>query len=166
MNESPRVVIFGCGEKTHPDQAVGPRLLRQMAGEYSAVVTCIEDEQLRYEHALLMENADLLLFVRSCCTAPAPFLFREAQPAPSMAPHPTPLDPESVLSTFRQIRDRPPPPAFEIVVGGEHLTEHSALLGETSERVAEVLSFIRSLLVAPKASLWRKRLTQVQPESA
>ncbi|MCA0407191.1 MAG: hypothetical protein LCH39_13695 [Proteobacteria bacterium] len=163
MTEKPRVVIFGCGDQTRVDQAVGPRLLRQMAGEYSAVVTCIEDEQLRHEHALLMENADLLLFIRSCSTAPSPFLFREALASPAMTPHPTPLDPESVLSTFQQIRDRQPPPAFEVVIGGEHLTLRSGLWGETSEQIAEVLSFIRSLLVVPRASFWRSRITPPQP---
>lgn len=106
-----------------------------------------------------MENADLLLFLRGCADAPAPFTFREARPSPALAPQPQPLDPESVLSTFRQIRDRPPPPAFEIVVGGEQLSLRHALGGETPGQIAEVLSFIRSLLVAPVAEVWRSRIT-------
>ncbi|MBP7522487.1 MAG: Ni/Fe hydrogenase, partial [Leptothrix sp. (in: Bacteria)] len=56
-----KVVVFGWGNTSRGDDAIGPLLLADLAAARLPGVETIEDFQLQIEHALDMVGADLLL---------------------------------------------------------------------------------------------------------
>ena len=76
-----KVVVFGWGNTSRGDDAIGPLLLADLAAARLPGVETIEDFQLQIEHALDMVGADLLLFLDAGIQTAAPCVFYEAKPA-------------------------------------------------------------------------------------
>lgn len=160
MSERTHIVIFGLGEAC---TARLPSLyLDEINPDQHVSIACIEEDELRPEHALAIEQADLLLFLRIDKATAAPLVFREVHASPTMARQPKPLDVESVLCVFRQIRDRPPPPAFEICLRKTCCDDLEPCACEAPEAVALAVDFLRSLLAQPEAAYWRNRLPNAE----
>ena len=114
-----RLVVFGWGNESRGDDALGPLLLRRIELAGFADVTAVEDYQLQVEHSLDLEGADLALFIDASRGASAPFAFTEifAKADASYTTHA--LAPEAVLEVFKYLRKREPPPSFLLAVRGE-----------------------------------------------
>lgn len=103
--------MIAVGNPSRGDDALGPLLLERIAARFGDVVA-VEDFQLQIEHALLLDGADLALFIDAAVGLAAPCAFDEIAVASAATPLSHALAPGAVLGVFRTIAQREPPPAF------------------------------------------------------
>lgn len=155
------LVIFGIGNPSRGDDALGPLLMAELAGQTLPGVTLVDDFQLQVEHALDLEGQDLALFIDAGTGTPAPFCFREIFPVTDRFGSSHALAPEAVLAVHRDISPTPPPPAFVLCICGETF-ELGAPLSETARtHLAAARRFLGQRLAHIDAGDWRATF---QPE--
>lgn len=154
----PRVVVFGYGNASRGDDAIGPLLLAHLAAQQRPGVDCIEDFQLQIEHALDMVGADLVLFIDAGTGTPPPFSFTEVQAGGHFTAFTHALLPQSVLAVYRQVQGSEPPPAFVLCVRGERFGLGEAMSDEGLARLDAAQAFAEGLCRTPEAVAWRGQL--------
>ncbi len=151
-----RVVVFGIGNESRGDDALGPLLLRRLDAAGLAQVTAIEEYQLQIENALDLDDHDLALFIDAGTGTPAPFAFYEIEADRRVAHSTHALAPETVLAVYEQVQGRTPPPAFVLCVRGEQF-ELGADLGDAATVHLELAwSRLLSLCGTPDLARWRR----------
>jgi len=151
-----RLVVFGWGNESRGDDALGPLLLRRVEAAGFAGVTAVEDYQLQVEHALDLDDADMALFIDAARNAAAPFAFSEISAKADAGYTTHALAPEAVLEVFKHLRKREPPPSFLLAVRGEGF-ELGAELSEPAKLGLEAAwGFVGGLLKEPDADAWRR----------
>ena len=154
-----KVVVFGWGNTSRGDDAIGPLLLADLAAARLPGVETIEDFQLQIEHALDMVGADLLLFLDAGTQTAAPCVFYEAKPAGVFTASTHALLPEAVLSVYRQVHGQEPPPAFVLCVRGEQFGLGEPMSEVAIERLEAAKGVVRELCAQPDVARWRDRVT-------
>lgn len=149
------ILIIAIGNESRGDDAIAPLLLRRLEAEGCAEkVELLEDFQLQVEHAADMAERELVLFIDAGMNTPAPYSFYRAHPADNRTLFSHALTPEAVLSTYRQVYQQPPPPAFVLCIRGEQFelgTPHSP---EAATRMELALTFLQELLQKPELAAW------------
>jgi len=156
-----RVVLFGYGNPSRGDDALGPALLActmvWLAEHPEVDVRIVEDFQLQVEHALDLAEADLALFVDADATAPSPFQLRRAMPARDGSYTTHELTPESVLYAARKVSGGEPPPAWVLGVRGEQFELGDPLSDRAKAHLDAAWEELRVLLADPRAAAWDAR---------
>lgn len=149
-----KLLIFGYGNPSRGDDALGPLLLERIESQSFPGVECLTDFQLQVEHALDLEGRELVLFVDAHLACPPPFTFTALRPENDRSYTTHAMSPQAVLQVFAEIHRRPPPPAFLLSVRGE-LFE----LGEPLSRAAQAnldaaAQFAAKLCARPELGYW------------
>jgi hydrogenase maturation protease len=144
---APRVVVFGWGNPSRGDDALGPELLAraERLAPPTLDVRFVPAFQLAPEDALELVDRDLALFVDASCAGAHPVELRRvgAASASSFTSHV--LSPEGVLELYRSVTRAEPPQAYVLAVRGEsfELGEGLSILGrahlEAATRVLAAL---------------------------
>ncbi len=151
-----KVVVFGWGNTSRGDDAIGPLLLADLEAAALPGVETIEDFQLQIEHALDMVGADLVLFIDAGTQTAAPYVFYEAQPAGVFTASTHALLPEAVLSVYRQVQGQEPPPAFVLCVRGEQFGLGEAMSEVATTRMVQARELMLQLCSRPQLLHWRR----------
>lgn len=158
---APRVVLFGYGNASRGDDALGPALVacaQVWLGDHpEADVSVLEDYQLQVEHALDVADADMILFVDADASCRAPFCLRRVTAARDESYTSHELSPEAVLHVVREITKRDPPPAFVLGVRGERFGLGEELSPAGEEHLAAAWSEVETLLANPSVEAWDLR---------
>lgn len=150
------VVVFGVGNPSRGDDALGPRLMAELEAVARPGVRLVEDFQLQVEHALDLDGAALALFIDAGTGTPAPFTFAEIQPRASHAVSSHALDPAAVLQVFRDVRQTPPPPAFVLCVRGESFGLGAPLSEAAEHNLKAARQWLANCLANPTPAHWRQ----------
>lgn len=156
-----RVVVFGWGNTSRGDDALGPLLLADLAAAAHPGVETIEDFQLQIEHALDMIDADLVLFIDAGVQTVPPFVFYEANPGGVLASSTHALSPETLLSVFQKVEQCRPPPAFVLCVRGERFELGAPMSTAATDRKKSAQAFIADLFNHADPNRWRAMVTAV-----
>ena len=153
------LAVFGWGNPARGDDALGPRLLARVEAWAEARpdprLEAIPDFQLQIEHVEDLRGRGLALFLDASMTAPPPFAFREARPAPDASFTSHALSPEALLHAFVRVTGTVPPPSFVLAVRGERFDLGEGL-GPGAERNLEAAwRFLQGLLSDPDPDHWR-----------
>lgn len=153
------ILIFAIGNESRGDDAIAPLLLRRLAKwldaeNISARFELLEDFQLQVEHATDMVGRELVLFIDAGLDTPAPYTFFRAKSNDSRTLFSHAITPESVMSTYRQVYQQTPPPAFVLCIRGEQfeLGEHPTQ--EAERRMELAMEFLKKLLLEAEESFW------------
>ena len=149
-----KVLMFGYGNPSRGDDAVGPLLLDRLQSEPSEQVEYLTDFQLQVEHALDLQQRDLVLFADASISSSAPFGFTRLSPLRDHSYTTHAMHPASVLLVYQEIFGHAPPPAFLLSIRGERFELGEALSSAASENLAAALDFARSLFFRAELSFW------------
>lgn len=160
-------MVFGWGNPSRGDDALGPLLLQTLrsggdSGRWPGLdLRLVEDFQLQIEHALDLDGAELALFIDAGQGTPAPWALTEldGQAQPRFAASTHALSPQAVLSVYRQLQGRAPPPAFVLCVRGEQFALGAPLSAAARQHLAAAAALLQQLCDAPDARAWRARCT-------
>ncbi len=158
---SPAVLIFGYGNPSRGDDAVGPMLIERLepwlASNPQGVgrVESLTDFQLQVEHALDLVGRSLVLFVDAHVDCPAPWQLGELHPAADASYSTHAISPASVLRVYQQIHAADPPPSFLLGIRGERFELGKPLTDAAEAHLSSALECVKSLCLAPSADHWR-----------
>jgi hydrogenase maturation protease len=159
------VLIFGIGNESRGDDALGPLLLRKLDAELtnherSDHFELLEEFQLQIEHAMDMQGRQLVLFIDAGINTPHPFEFYRAQTSDTAVLYSHALAPEALLKVYTQLYQVVPPDMFVFCIRGERFELGEELTPQAVERLALALEFGKKLLQAPEITAWDSQCVQ------
>jgi hydrogenase maturation protease len=161
------MLIFGYGNPSRGDDALGPLLLEQLQAAGLAGVEFLTDFQLQVEHAMDLEGRELVLFIDAHLTCSPPFAFTQLQAASDRSYTTHAISPAAVLQVYQDIRHRPPPPSFLLGIRGERFELGEGLSTKAQAHLDAALPFALVLCARPDAGYWQslvlKRVTDNIP---
>ena len=145
----PDLLILAVGNPSRGDDALGPLFLERLAAHQQQSdnyngIELITDFQLQIEHAVDLENRDLVLFVDASVSCPSPFAFTQLQPARDTSYTSHALSPAAVLHIYEQINAKAPPPAFLLAIRGESFELGDGLSRGAEQNLKRALEFFDS----------------------
>jgi hydrogenase maturation protease len=159
----PRIVLFGYGNPSRGDDALGPMLLERaeawLATRPDLAVELVADFQLQIEHALDIQDRDLALFLDADIACTAPFSFRRAQPSHDASYTTHELSPGAVLHVCQEITGQAPPPAFILSVRGERFELGEPISPAAALNMDAAWAFLKKLLEDGHVEAWEERVT-------
>jgi hydrogenase maturation protease len=150
------VLIFGYGNLSRGDDALGPLALAYIEGHADlASVELLDDFQLQIEHALDLEQRALVLFVDASVNCSSAFAFAELAAAKDDSYTTHAMSPAAVLAVYQTIKRQPPPPCFLLSIKGERFELGEGLSAEAGGHLAEACQFLQRLLADLDVAAWR-----------
>ncbi len=125
------ILIFGWGNPSRGDDALGPLFVERIAALDLPGVECLTDFQLQVEHALDLENRERILFIDASMETGAPYRQRRLSPAHDASFSTHAMSPEAVMQVYVGLHDADPPPCTLLAIRGERFE-----LGEPLSRSA------------------------------
>jgi len=158
------VLIFALGNESRGDDAIAPLLLRRLATWLEAEniaerFELLEDFQLQVEHATDMVGRKLVLFIDAGMDTPAPCNFYRARSNDSRTLFSHAITPEAVLSTYQQVYQQAPPPAFVLCIRGERFELGEPPTAEVEQRMELAMGLLQELMREADESSWESRST-------
>jgi hydrogenase maturation protease len=110
------VLVLTYGNPSRGDDALGTAMFNLLEENPPANVDLLTDFQLQIEHATDLEHRDYILFIDAGVSCGEPFELSRlsAQKDDSFTTHA--MSPASVLSVYKQIYHRDPPPAYLLTI--------------------------------------------------
>jgi hydrogenase maturation protease len=153
-----RIVLFGYGNESRGDDALGPRLLERaeawLATRPQLPVRTVADFQLQIEHALDLRGADLALFVDADASCAAPCVLRRALPRQDATFSTHALSPEAVLYVCRDVAGGAPPPSYVLHVRGERFELGEPLTAKAAANLEAAWIVLQALLLDGRPEAW------------
>lgn len=157
------VVVFGYGNPSRGDDALGPVLMARLeawkARHPDLELELVDDFQLQIEHAEDLRGRALALFLDADASCPPPCRFQRLAPAQDDSYTTHELSPASVLHVFTRISEEPPPPAFVLSVRGEAFDLGEPLSPQAQAHAEVAWVFLQDLLADPRPESWAARVT-------
>ncbi|MGE5466774.1 MAG: hydrogenase maturation protease [Ignavibacteria bacterium] len=113
------VLVFGWGNPSRGDDALGPLFVERIEALGLPDVECLTDFQLQVEHALDLHGRRQILFVDASVSAQAPFGADRIAPIKDASFTTHAMTPQSVLQVYRDLEDEDPPPCWLLAIRGE-----------------------------------------------
>jgi hydrogenase maturation protease len=158
------ILIFAIGNESRGDDAIAPLLLRRLAEwletkDIAGRFELLEDFQLQVEHATDMVGRELVLFIDAGMDTPAPYTFFRTQSNDSRTLFSHAITPEAVLSTYQQVYQHPPPPAFVLCIRGDQFELGEPPSPEAGQRMELAMGFLQELAQEAEEFSWEDRST-------
>ena len=151
------VLIFGYGNLSRGDDALGPALLQYVRDNFDLEkIELLDDFQLQVEHALDLCGRELILFVDAAVTYDGAFGFTELTPAKDSSYTTHAMSPAAVLSVYQDLNKHTPPPCFLLSIKGEKFELGEGLTVNARNNLEQACRFTRQLLSKPDLNAWRK----------
>lgn len=113
------ILIFGWGNPSRGDDALGPLLVERIEAMDLSGVECLTDFQLQVEHALDLHGRQRILFVDASVDSAEPFSVQRIAPAKDASFTTHAMTPQSVLQVYRDLEDEDPPPCWLLAIRAE-----------------------------------------------
>jgi hydrogenase maturation protease len=113
------LLIFGWGNPSRGDDALGPLFVERIEAMQLPGVECLTDFQLQVEHALDLHGRSRILFVDASADEVEPYSARRIAPAKDASFTTHAMTPQSVLQVYRDLEDEDPPPCWLLAIRGE-----------------------------------------------
>ncbi len=153
----PPVLVFGWGNLSRGDDALGPMLVERLRAEYAldTRVECLDDYQLQVEHALDLLGRRRVLFIDASLTCGAPFEVTQLQARRDASFSTHAMSPQSVMQVFLDLHGTAPPPCTLLAVRGASFELGDPPCADALANMGAALAWARSWLaedsVAPNA---------------
>ncbi|MEQ1636657.1 MAG: hydrogenase maturation protease [Methylococcales bacterium] len=152
------ILLFGYGNLSRGDDALGQLLLEYVENTVNLdTIEILSDFQLQVEHALDLENRELVLFIDASVACVNAYDFTELIPARDTSYTTHAMSPAAVLAVYQQIKQQTPPPCFLLSIKGETFELGEDLSNNAQAHLALSCQFAAKLLQTPDVKLWRER---------
>lgn len=162
----PKILIFGYGNPSRGDDALGPLLLEELSPcltdalhEAAGGIECLTDFQLQIEHALDLEHRTLVLFVDAHTSCSPPWLFEPVKAASGSHYSTHALHPSDILYVFENIFKTFAPPTFLLGIRGYHFELGEEISPKAQMHLRLALEQVVDLCTYPFAPHWSNRRT-------
>jgi hydrogenase maturation protease len=153
------ILIFGYGNLSRGDDALGPLLLEYLSNKIdSNNIEILTDFQLQIEHALDLENRQLVLFIDAAVNCKAAFNFTKLQAVKDKSYSTHAMSPTAVLQVYQEITKQQPPPSFLLSIQGVSFELGEDLSQQAKSNLQQAIQFTEKLLEITDVNLWNHKL--------
>ncbi len=161
------ILVFGYGNLSRGDDALGPLLLEYVQQNVSLQnIEILSDFQLQVEHALDLQERELVLFVDASVTNDEAYDFFQLQPCRDKSYTTHVMSPAAVLQVYRLITAQPPPPAFLLSIQGASFELGADLSVVARDNLTKACGFAAKLLQQADLSSWLQQVENARNISA
>ena len=149
------VLVFGYGNLSRGDDALGPLLLQYLETHCDLDnIEILSDFQLQIEHALDLENRALVLFVDASVSCGGAFDFSLLEPDRDKSYTTHAMSPAAVLDVYQSIKKQAPPPCFLLSIKAEKLELGEGLSTQAENNLEQACQFAKALLQNTDVKVW------------
>lgn len=164
---SKAVLLLACGNLSRGDDALGPLLLEFVEQHCDlSAIELLSEFQLQIEHALDLENRELVLFVDAAVNCNAPFDFCELKARQDNSYTTHAMSPAAIMAVYQSVLKRPPPACFLLAIKGKSFELGDGLSNQAEENLQQACSYAQKLLSKPDVTLWQQRVYSRSADSA
>jgi hydrogenase maturation protease len=152
------VLIFAYGNPSRGDDALAPMLLELLQDSTITLQHCelLTDFQLQIEHALDLEQRQLVLFIDASVSCPSSWQLTQLQPQYDNSYTTHEMSPAAVLQVYQAIKHEPPPPSFLLSIRAEQFELGAALGKKAQENLTKAHALVLKLLSSPSLDYWQQ----------
>jgi hydrogenase maturation protease len=151
------ILLFSYGNLSRGDDALGPLVLDAVEQQCTLDnVELLTDFQLQIEHALDLENRELVLFIDASVADVHEFAFTELYPERDNSYTTHAISPSAVLAVYQNIKKRMPPPCFLLSIKGESFELGDGLSTLAQHNLHVSYQFVTKLLNHAELTIWRR----------
>ena len=147
------LLIFGYGNPSRGDDALGPLLLERLEALNLPHVELLTDFQLQVEHALDLHDRDRVLFIDASVSCTAPYAFSLLQPQKDTSYSSHVMSPAAVLHAYQDMYGTPPS-AYLLEVRGKRFELGERLSLEARSNLDAAFSVLKELCARPDLHKW------------
>lgn len=141
------ILVFGYGNLSRGDDAVGPLLLDYLEQHVElAQIELLCDFQLQIEHALDLQGRELVVFVDASVVGENAFAFKPLQACRDKSYTTHAMSPASLLQVFESVTKRTAPPSFLFSIKAESFELGEDLSPVARENLQQACQFAENLL--------------------
>ena len=140
------ILVFGWGNPSRGDDALGPLFIDRVAALQLPGVECLTDFQLQVEHALDLENRKRILFIDASIDATAPFAVTVLEAARDASFTTHAMTPEAVMHVYVELHDEAPPPCTLLAIRGERFELGEAISPAAANHLDAALAWAKTWL--------------------
>lgn len=162
MSLSKPILILAYGNLSRGDDALAPLLLDAVQNLPEALlekVECLTDFQLQIEHALDLQNRELVLFADASVANKQPIEFSQLQPVYDNSYTTHAMNPAAVMQVYQDVLKATPPPCFLLTLQGVEFELGADLSAVAEQSLQHAAEFTRLLLESPSLDQWHKQLS-------
>ena len=154
------ILVFAYGNLSRGDDALGP-LVAECLEKTSTYETLeiITDFQLQIEHALDLEDRELVLFIDASIACNTAFSLTKLIPEKDKSYTTHAMSPASVLSVYQSVVHKEPPPCFLLSIQGLSFELGDDLSEQAQHNLTLATTFTHNLLKKPALSYWLARVS-------
>lgn len=144
------ILVFGYGNLSRGDDAVGPLLLAHL--EQHADLSRVElltDFQLQIEHALDLQERELVIFVDAAVSGDSPFGFSRLAPRRDNSYTSHAMSPAALLQVFENITGEMAPPGFLLSIKTTSFELGDGLSASAEDHLRQACRFAERTLALP-----------------
>lgn len=144
----PQTLVFGWGNPSRGDDALGPLAVEAIEALQRADVECQTDFQLQVEHALDLQGRRRVLFIDASQSAQPPYAVTSLHGAADASYTTHEMSPEAVLHVYESVLGTPPPTLL-LAVRGDAWELGTDPSPEALTNLAAALEWVRGWLDQP-----------------
>lgn len=161
-NQTPPLLIFGYGNPSRGDDALGPLLLERLEALGLPDIELLTDFQLQVEHALDLQNRERVLFVDANVSCTPPYIFSQLQAEKDASFTSHVMSPMALLHAYRNLYG-PHPPAYLLEIRGERFELGEPLSPKAAANLGASLDLVKRLCQNCTSHAWEYFLSHEQP---
>jgi hydrogenase maturation protease len=146
------VLVFGWGNPSRGDDALGPLFVERIEAMRLPGVECLTDFQLQVEHALDLKGRERVLFVDASIDT-ATFSATRIEPRRDTTFTTHAISPQSVMQTYVDVEKTAPPPCWLLAIGGTSFELGDPLSGDAAANLESALAWAGGWLTHKKNDL-------------
>lgn len=153
------ILILAYGNLSRGDDALAPLLLEHLESLPETLlekVECLTDFQLQIEHALDLQNRELVLFADASVANQQPIEFKQLNPAYDNSYTTHAMNPAAVMQVYQDTLKATPPPCFLLTLEGVEFELGAGLSLTAEQSLKQGTEFVTRLLENPILAAWQE----------
>lgn len=148
------ILVFGYGNPSRGDDAVGPLVLDYLVEHLDLTrIELLSDFQLQIEHALDLQDRELVIFVDAAENCRDSFTYTPLSPAQDRSYSSHALSPAALLSVYQAVSTQPLPPCFLLSIQAEAFELGSGLTARCAANLAKACRFLEAVLTGEHSAI-------------
>lgn len=137
------ILVFGYGNLSRGDDAVGPLVLDYLAEHLDlSNIELLSDFQLQIEHALDLQDREWVVFVDASVNCPDSFTYTPLTPAQDHSYTSHALSPAALLSVYQTVSTQPLPPCYLLSIQAKDFELGTGLSQRCAANLAKACRFL------------------------
>lgn len=135
------ILVFGYGNPSRGDDALGPAFVDAVEAMQLEGVACLTDFQLQVEHAMDIKDRKIVWFVDASSALVDNFSVTEVAAARDHTFTTHAISPAAVLQAYRQVEGDAPPQTFLLAIRGASFELGEAMSASATLALADALAW-------------------------